>query len=367
MPSPGALGEVGDAISGTVAVMNFNLFGASNGHGLAIDLGTANTLVYMAGQGIVIDEPSVVAIEAVDGIRRVFAVGRDAKILTGKTSDNIRTFRPLTDGVINDLEIAEAMIAHFIEKAVGPQSRMSRGPEIVICVPSAATAVERRAIRAAALNAGGREVWLIEEPLAAAIGAGLPVQEPLGSMVVDIGGGTTEVGITSMRALTYGTSARVGGDKMDEAIISHVRRKHNLVIGDANAERVKQEIGSAVAASESDHIMGSVRGRDVSSGCPSEISLSQAEIAEALHEPVDHIVEIVMASLEHATPEIAADVIDQGITMTGGGSLLRNIDKVLADETGLQVRIAEAPLASVALGAGKVLEDAEFRGALCAA
>jgi len=347
--------------------MNFSLFGASGGDGLAIDLGTANTLVYMAGQGIVIDEPSVVAIEAVDGIRRVFAVGRDAKILTGKTSESIRTYRPLTDGVINDLEIAEAMIAHFIEKAAGPQSRMSRGPEIVICVPSAATPVERRAIRAAAMNAGGREVWLVEEPLAAAIGAGLPVSQPVGSMVVDIGGGTTEVGITSMKALTYGTSARVGGDKMDEAITSYVRRKHNLVIGEGTAERVKQQVGSAVAESESDHIMGAVRGRDVSSGCPSEVGVSQAEIAEALRETVDHIVETVMAALEHATPEIAADVIDQGITMTGGGSLLRNIDKVLADETGLQVHIAEAPLTSVALGAGRVLEDAEFKGALCTA
>lgn len=347
--------------------MDFNFFGSSGASGLAIDLGTANTLVYVPGQGIVVDEPSVVAIEAVDGVRRVFAVGRDAKILTGKTSDNIRTYRPLTGGVINDLEIAEAMIQHFIAKADGVHSRVSRGPEIVICVPSAATSVERRAIRAAALNAGGREVWLVDEPLAAAIGAGLPVAEPIGAMVVDIGGGTTEVGITSLKTLTYGTSVRIGGDKMDEAIASYVRRKHNLVIGDGAAERIKQQIGSAAATPESAHIVGPVRGRAVSSGCPQEISISQQEIAEALREPIDHIVETVMSALEHASPEIASDVIDQGITMTGGGSLLRNIDKVLADETGLQVRVTETPLLSVALGAGRMLEDAEFRGALCAA
>jgi rod shape-determining protein MreB len=348
--------------------MNFSLFGGSSGgEGLAIDLGTANTLVYMAGKGIVIDEPSVVAIQAVDGTRQIYAVGHDAKILTGKTSDDIRTYRPLTDGVINDLEIAEAMIGHFIEKAVGPHSRMSRGPEIVICVPSAATSVERRAIRAAALNAGGREVWLVEEPLAAAIGAGLPVADPVGSMIVDIGGGTTEVGITSLRTLIYGNSVRVGGDKMDEAISSWVRRKHNLFIGDASAERIKQQIGSAVAADESAHIVGAVRGRHISSGCPAEVSISQKEVAEALREPIGHIVEIVMAALEHATPEIAADVIDQGIVMTGGGSLLRNIDAVIADETGLPVIIAESPLTSVVLGAGRLLEDAAFKGALCAA
>jgi rod shape-determining protein MreB len=332
--------------------MDFHLFGSLGTRDMAMDLGTANTLVYVPGEGIVVDEPSVVAIELVNGVQRVRAVGSDAKVLMGKTPDNIQTYRPLTDGVISDLVVAEEMIKYFIEKAGGGHSRLSRGPEIVICVPSGSTPVERRAIRAAAFNAGGREVWLVEEPMAAAIGAGLPVSEPIGSMVVDIGGGTTEVGIISLRGLTYSTSVRVGGDKMDEAIAAYIRRKYNLLIGPGTAERIKKEIGSALGTPESMHIMGMVSGRDVALGRPVEISLSQAEIAEAL---------------EHTEPEIAADVIDQGITMTGGGSLLRYIDRVLADEVGLPVRIAETPLRCVALGAGKALEDRELRESLCPA
>jgi rod shape-determining protein MreB len=350
---------------GAPVVMNFGLFGSSGTRNLAIDLGTANTLVYAPGQGIVVDEPSVVAIETVDGVRRVIAVGSDAKVLMGKTPDHIKTYRPLTDGVINDLEIAEEMLKHFFDKAGGSHSRMSRGPEIVICIPSGATSVERRAIRAAGFNAGGREVWLIEEPMAAAIGAGLPVTDPIGSMVVDIGGGTTEVGIVALGCLTYSTSARVGGDRMDEAITSHARRKHNLLIGAGTAERIKKEIGSAQATPESMHILGSIGGRDVVTGNPCEVKLSQAEIAEALQEPVHQIVELVLSALEHAKPEIAADVIDQGITMTGGGALLRSFDTVLADETGLPVRIADAPLSCVALGAGRALEEAQFKASLC--
>ena len=342
-------------------------FGSLGSRDIAIDLGTANTLVYVPGSGIVIDEPSVVAVEVAGGVRRVRAVGSDAKILIGKTPDHIHTYRPLTDGVIGDLEIAEEMIKHFIQKAVGIPSLLSRGPEIVICVPTGATSVERRAIRAAAFNAGGREVWLVEEPMAAAIGAGLPVSEPIGSMVVDIGGGTTEVGIIALKGLTYGTSARVGGDKMDEAITAHVRRKHNLQIGQGTAERIKKEIGSAVVTPESHLIVGHVSGQDVAKGVPSEISISQAEIAQALHEPISQIVHIVEAALEQTKPEIAADVIERGITMTGGGSLLRDIDKVIADETGLPVRIADAPLICVALGAGRVLEDPAFREVLCPA
>jgi rod shape-determining protein MreB len=301
------------------------------------------------------------------GTRHIRAVGSDAKILIGKTPDNIQTYRPLTDGVINNLEIAEEMIKYFIEKAVGVPTVFARGPEVVICVPSGATSVERRAIRAAAFNAGAREVWLIEEPMAAAIGAGLPVAEPIGSMVVDIGGGTTEVGIISLMSLAYGTSARVGGHKMDEAITAYVRRKYNLQIGEGTAERIKMEIGSAVATSESHLIVGHLRGQDVAKGVPSEISVSQAEIAEALREPVSQIVQIITASLEKTKPEIAADVIDRGITMTGGGSLLRDIDKVIADETGLPVHLAEAPLICVALGAGRVLEDTAYQEALCPA
>jgi rod shape-determining protein MreB len=347
--------------------MDFGHF-RSHPRDLAMDLGTANTLVYVSGEGIVVDEPSVVAIETANGSRRLRAVGADAKGLVGRTADNIQTFRPLTDGVINDLEIAEEMIKHFIYKAGGgSRSRMSRGPEIVICVPSGATSVERRAIRAAALNAGGREAWLLEEPMAAAIGAGLPVKEPIGSMVVDIGGGTTEVGIISLGTLSYGTSARVGGDKMDEAIAAFVRRKHNVIIGEGTAERIKLEIGSALATSEGTHILGCVRGQDVTRGGPCELSLSQTDIVEALREPLSHIVEVVCASLEQAQPEIASDMIDRGITLTGGGALLRNIDRVLADETGLPVHVAESPLRCVAIGAGRVLEDQEFREALCAA
>ena len=342
-------------------------FGSIGSRDIAIDLGTANTLVYVPGQGIVIDEPSVVAVEVSGGVRHVRAVGSDAKILIGKTPDNITTYRPLTDGVINNLEIAEEMIKYFIQKAVGVPSMLSRGPEVVICVPSGATSVERRAIRAAAFNAGGREVWLIEEPMAAAIGAGLPVTEPIGSMVVDIGGGTTEVGIISLKGLTYGNSARVGGDKMDEAITAYVRRKHNLLIGEATAERIKKEIGSALTTPESHHIVAHARGQDVAKGVPSEITITQAEVAEALREPISQIIHIVEAALEQTKPEIAADVIDRGITMTGGGSLLRNIDALIADETGLPVQLAEAPLICVALGAGRVLEDPAFRETLCPA
>ena len=345
----------------------FFRFGSLGSRDIAIDLGTANTLVYVPGQGIVIDEPSVVAVEVAGGVQRVKAVGSDAKILIGKTPGNIHTYRPLTDGVINNLEIAEEMIKYFIQKAVGVPSMLSRGPEVVICVPSGATSVERRAIRAAAFNAGGREVWLIEEPMAAAIGAGLPVTEPVGSMVVDIGGGTTEVGIISMNGLTYGTSVRVGGDKMDDAVTAYVRRKYNLQIGEGTAERIKKEIGSAVATPESHLIVGHISGQNVAKGVPHETSITQAEMAEALREPIAQIAQVVVAALEKTKPEIAADVIDRGITMTGGGSLLRNIDKVIADETGLPVHIAEAPLICVALGAGRVLEDPAFRETLCPA
>ena len=348
-------------------MMDFSRFGSLGTRNMAMDLGTANTLVYIPGEGIVINEPSVVAIETANGVRRVCAVGSDAKRLTGRTADNIKTCRPLTDGVIGDLDVAEEMIKHFIDKAGGSHSMMSRGPEIVICVPSGSTQVERRAIRAAAFNAGGREVWLIEEPMAAAIGAGLPVMEPVASMVVDIGGGTTEVGIIALNALTFGNSARVGGDKMDDAIAAYVRRKHHLLIGQSIAERIKKEIGSARATPESFHIVGTVSGRDVAKGGPSEINITQAEIAEALREPVSHIVQIVRTALERTKPEIAADIIDRGITMTGGGALLRNIDRVLADETGLPVQVADQPLICVALGAGRALEDPAYRVTHCPA
>ncbi len=335
--------------------------------GIAIDLGTANTVVYVSGSGIVASEPSVVTMETVNGVQKVRAVGDDAKLMMGKTPDNLRTIRPLRNGVIADLEVAEEMIKHFIRKAHGGPSRFSRGPEVVICIPSGATSVERRAIRDAVTNAGADRVSVIEEPMAAAIGAGLPVSEPIGSMVVDIGGGTTEVGVISLQGLAYCRSARVGGDRMDEAIAAFVRRNFNLLIGEGTAERVKMEIGVARRPPDGVGESTYVRGRDVSKGVPSEITLNQAQIAEAISEPVNRIVEVVRAALENTQPEIAADVIDQGITMTGGGSLLREISAVLQDETGLPVRVADNPLECVALGAGQTLEDRVYRGALLAA
>ena len=331
---------------------------------IAIDLGTANTVVYVRGAGIVTSEPSVVAMETIKGIRRVRAVGDDAKLMMGKTPDSIRTIRPLRSGVIADIEVAEEMIKHFIRKVHGGPSRFSRGPEVVICIPSGATSVERRAIRDAVTNAGADRVSLIEEPMAAAIGAGLPVAEPIGSMVVDIGGGTTEVGVISLQGLAFSRSARIGGDRMDEAITSYVRRNYNLLIGEATAERVKMEIGAARAADDGSNPVAYVRGRDVGRGVPSEITLTQAEVVDALSEPINRVVEVVRAALEQTQPEIAADVIDQGITMTGGGSLLRGISQVLEDETGLPVHVADNAINCVALGAGRTLEDNILRGAL---
>ncbi|MBA3667499.1 MAG: rod shape-determining protein [Sphingomonas sp.] len=331
---------------------------------LAIDLGTANTVVYLRDRGIVLNEPSVVAMEIVNGTRRVRAVGGDAKLMMGKTPDYIKTIRPLRNGVIADLEVAEQMIKHFIQKASGGRKRLFGGPEIAICVPSGSTQVERRAIRDAVSNAGARRVWLIDEPMAAAIGANVPVIEPKGSMVVDIGGGTTEVGVISLRGMTYSMSVRVGGDKMDEAISSYVRRNHNLLIGDATAERVKKEVGSARIPDGQAAAAVLIRGRDVARGVPREIEITQTGLTEALSEPVGQIVHAVRQALENTAPEIAADIIDEGIVMTGGGSLLREIDTVLADETGLPVRIADNPLNCVALGAGRALEDPEYRGVL---
>lgn len=331
---------------------------------IAIDLGTANTVVYLQGRGIIINEPSVVAIEVTNGVRRVRAVGNDAKLMLGKTPDHIIAMRPLRNGVIADLEVAEQMIRHFMQKAQAGRSPFARRPGIVICVPSGATSVERRAIRDAVSNAGASEVSLIDEPMAAAIGAGLPVTEPIGSMVVDIGGGTTEVGVVSLGGLAYSQSARVGGDRMDEAISSYVRRNYNLLIGEATAEKVKKDVGAAKAPNDGDGLSTLVRGLDLAKGVPTEITLNQAEVAEALSELVARVVHVVTVALEHTQPEIAADVIAQGMTMTGGGSLLREIEIVLADETGLPVRVAEDPLTCVALGAGRTLEEPEYRCAL---
>jgi rod shape-determining protein MreB len=306
-------------------------------------------------QGIVLNEPSVVAITNVNGRKQVLAVGNEAKQMLGRTPGNITAIRPLRDGVIADFEVAEAMIKHFIRKVHNRRSFVS--PEMIICVPSGSTAVEQRAIIESAESAGARKVWLIEEPMAAAIGAGLPVMEPTGSMVVDIGGGTTEVAVISLGGIVYARSARVGGDKMDEAIIAYIRRVHNLLIGESTAERIKKEIGAASPPHDGDGRTMQIKGRDLMNGVPKEIVVSERQMSEALAEPVSQIVEAVKTALENTAPELAADIVDKGIVMTGGGSLLKNLDYVLRYATGLPVTVADDPLACVAMGTGQALED----------
>jgi rod shape-determining protein MreB len=323
---------------------------------MAIDLGTANTLVYVKGRGIVLAEPSVVAIADVRGKKQVVAVGEEAKQMLGRTPGYITASRPLRDGVIADFEVAEEMIKHFIRKVNNRRGFAS--PLIIVCVPSGSTAVERRAIQESAESAGARRVQLIEEPMAAAIGAGLPVTEPSGSMVVDIGGGTTEVAVISLGGIVYSRSVRVGGDKMDEAIISYIRRNHNLLIGESSAERIKMDIGAATYPEEGDEgPCRDVRGRDLMSGVPREVLVSQRQISDSLAEPVSAIVEAVKVALENTPPELAADIVDKGMVLTGGGALLYRLDQVLRDATGLAVVVAEDPLQCVALGTGRALEE----------
>lgn len=322
---------------------------------MAIDLGTANTLVYVKGRGIVLNEPSVVAITTIKGKRHVLAVGDAAKLMLGRTPGNIEAIRPLRDGVIADFDVAEDMIKHFIRKVHGRRSFAS--PRVIICVPSGSTEVERRAIMESAESAGARQVFLIEEPMAAAIGANLPVTEPTGSMVVDIGGGTTEVAVLSLRGIVYSRSVRVGGDKMDEAIIAYIRRNHNLLVGESSAERIKKEIGSACPPDEGDGSTMEIKGRDLMNGVPKELIISQRQIAESLAEPVGAIIEACKVALEHTAPELAADIVDKGIVLTGGGALLGNLDYVLRHATGLPVSIADEPLSCVAMGTGRALEE----------
>jgi rod shape-determining protein MreB len=314
---------------------------------MAIDLGTANTLVYVKGRGIVIMN--------VKGKKQVLAVGEEAKLMLGRTPGNIEAIRPLRDGVIADFEVAEEMIKHFIRKV--HNRRTFASPQIIVCVPSGSTAVERRAIQESAESAGARRVFLIEEPMAAAIGAGLPVTEPTGSMVVDIGGGTTEVAVLSLGGIVYSRSVRVGGDKMDEAIIAYIRRNHNLLIGESSAERIKTEVGSACPPADGDGKVLQIKGRDLMHGVPREIVITERQIAESLAEPVGQIVESVKVALEHTAPELAADIVDKGIVLTGGGALLGNLDLVLRNVTGLPVSIADDPLSCVALGTGRALEE----------
>lgn len=322
---------------------------------MAIDLGTANTLVYVAGRGIVLNEPSVVAIIDQKGKKQVLAVGQEAKDMLGRTPGNIEAIRPLRDGVIADFEVAEAMIKHFISKV--HNRRSFAHPQIIVCVPSGSTAVEQRAIQESAESAGARRVYLIEEPMAAAIGAGLPVTEATGSMVVDVGGGTTEVAVLSLGGIVYARSVRVGGDKMDEAIIAYIRRNHNLLIGEATAEKIKMLIGSAAPPADGNGQVMGIKGRDLMNGVPKEIVIGERQIAESLAEPVGAIIEVVKVALENTPPELAADIVDKGIMLTGGGGLLRNLDEVLRQSTGLPVSIAEEALTCVAIGTGRALEE----------
>ncbi|MDX8380873.1 MAG: rod shape-determining protein [Ghiorsea sp.] len=330
---------------------------------ISIDLGTANTLIYVRGEGIVLNEPSVVAVYEGGGPknRKVLAVGMDAKRMLGRTPDSIRAIRPLKDGVIADFVITEEMLKQFIRKVHKRSWGIS--PRIVICVPYGSTPVERRAIRDSALNAGARQVFLIEEPMAAAIGAGLPVTEANGSMVVDIGGGTAEIAVISYGGIVYSRSVRVGGDKFDEAIINHLRRKYSLLVGSPTAERIKMTLGSA-CAQETRRVMD-VKGRDLINGVPKNLSLDDSDVLESLIEPVNSIVEGVKVCLEQTPPELSADIVDKGIVLTGGGALLTGLDTLLRDETGLPVTVADNPLDCVVIGSGRVLEELDImRGVL---
>ncbi|MEQ8513971.1 MAG: rod shape-determining protein [Chromatocurvus sp.] len=320
---------------------------------LSIDLGTANTLIYVRGQGIILDEPSVVAIRIHNGQKTIEAVGTEAKRMLGRTPGNITAIRPLKDGVIADFQVTEKMLQHFIAKV--HETRYIRpSPRVLICVPCMSTQVERRAIRESALSAGAREVRLIEEPMAAAIGAGLDVDEATGCMVVDVGGGTTEIAIISLNGVVYRDSIRLGGDRFDEAIVAYVRRRYGTLIGDATAERIKEEIGCAFAGSEVREI--DVRGRNLAEGVPRSFTLNSDEILDALQDPLASIVQSVKSALEQAPPELAADIAESGIVLTGGGALLRDLDRLIAEETGLPVVVADDPLTCVARGGGLAME-----------
>ncbi|MDN0075021.1 rod shape-determining protein [Crenobacter sp. SG2303] len=329
---------------------------------LAIDLGTANTLIYMRSKGIVLDEPSVVAIhsDAPSNKKSILAVGGEAKKMLGRTPGSIQAIRPMKDGVIADFTVTEQMLKQFIKKVTS--SRLAASPRIVICVPCGSTQVERRAIKDSALAAGARRVELIEEPMAAAIGAGLPVEEPTGSMVVDIGGGTTEVGIISLGGVVYSNSVRVGGDKFDESIINYIRRNYGMLIGETTAEEIKKTIGSAFPGAEVREM--EVKGRNLAEGIPRSFTVSSNEILEALTEPLNQIVSAVKIALEQTPPELGADIADKGMVLTGGGALLKDIDRLLAEETGLPVIVAENPLTCVVIGSGKALDKMDKVGTI---
>ncbi len=340
----------------------FNLFDAILGmfsNDLAIDLGTANTLVYLKGKGVVVSEPSVVAVQKdAMGQKKVLAVGKEAKKMLGRTPGSIVAIRPMKDGVIADFDITEEMLRYFIQKVHNRKTLVR--PRIVICVPSGITQVEKRAVKESAESAGAREVYLIEEPMAAAIGAGLPITEASGNMIVDIGGGTTEVAVISLAGIVYAKSVRVGGDKLDEAIVQYLKRKYNLLIGERTAEAIKIEIGSAHPDPDGETRSMEVKGRDLVTGIPKTLEVDSNEIRDALSETVNAIVEAVRIALERTPPELAADIVDKGIVLAGGGANLRNLDLLLREETGLPVVIAEDPLSCVVLGSGKVLDELDL-------
>ncbi len=339
----------------------WNIFDAVWGmfsNDLAIDLGTANTLVFVKGKGIVCDEPSVVAVHTgPGGQRKVLAVGKDAKEMLGRTPGSIVAIRPMKDGVIADFDHTEEMLRYFIRKVHNRKTLLR--PRIVICVPSGITQVEKRAVRESAESAGAREVFLIEEPMAAAIGAGLPITEASGNMIVDIGGGTTEVAVISLAGIVYAQSVRIGGDKLDESIVQYMKRKYNLLIGERTAEAVKIGIGNVFAADDEVRTM-KVKGRDLVSGIPKTLEITSTEIREAMSEPINTIIEAVRIALEHTPPELAADIVDKGIVLAGGGAYLKNLDVLLRQETGLPVTVAEDPLSCVVYGSGKVLDHMDL-------
>ncbi len=325
---------------------------------LAIDLGTANTLIYVKGQGVVINEPSVVAVQndPTTGKRKVVAVGAEAKSMIGRTPESISAIRPMKDGVIADFEITEELLRYLIRKVHNRRALVR--PRIIICVPHGITEVEKRAVRESAESAGAREVYLIEEPMAAAIGAGLPITEACGSMILDIGGGTTEIAIISLKGIVYSRSVRVGGDKMDEAISNYVKRRHNMLVGERTAEQIKVAVGSAMATGENLSI--EVKGRDLVQGIPKAVIVTEDEIRDALIEPINQIVDVVRIALEKCPPELSSDIVDRGITLAGGGSLLRNLDKLISRETNLPVVLVDDPLSAVVIGSGAVLDRLEL-------
>lgn len=337
--------------------MIFDWFSGTFSNDLAIDLGTSNTLIFVKGKGIVCDEPSVVVVQQDSrGGRKVVAVGREAKDMLGRTPGAVSAIRPIKDGVIADFEVTEAMLRYFITKAHNRRTMVK--PRIVISVPNGITEVEKRAVRESAESAGAREVYLIEEPMAAAIGADLPVSEASGNMIVDVGGGTTEVAVISLAGIVYSRSIRVGGDKMDEAIIQHIKRRYNLLIGERTAEQIKMEVGNAYPLEEPKSLP--VKGRDMIAGVPRTVEIGSDEVREAISEPVSAIVDAVRVALERTPPELAADIVDKGIVLSGGGSLLQNLDIILREETRLPVMIAEDPTTCVVLGTGRVLDQLEL-------